>query len=140
MDRILVAVDGSAGAGRAVRFAARLATATDAKLECIHVYDAPTASALGLGSVSKEELARRGEDIGRGSFEKADEAIGGAVIAHHHLAIGHPVQQIVLRAQETKADLIVVGTRGLTNLEGLLIGSVSKRLLALSPCPVTVVP
>jgi nucleotide-binding universal stress UspA family protein len=140
MERILVAVDGSAGAGRAARFAAKLAKAMDAKLECVHVYDAPAASALGLQSLSKEELARRGGDIGRGSFEKADEAIGGVVVARHHLAIGHPVQQLVLRAQETHADLIVVGTRGRTNLEGLLLGSVSKRLLALSPCPVTVVP
>jgi nucleotide-binding universal stress UspA family protein len=140
MTRILVAVDGSAGASRAARFAAHLAKGTGAELELLHVYDAPTAVALGVEALTKEELAARSETIGKGSFEKADEAIGDVIAATHHVELGHPAKQIVLRAQEIDADIIVLGSRGLSSLEGLLLGSISKRVLQLAGRPVTVVP
>jgi nucleotide-binding universal stress UspA family protein len=43
-------------------------------------------------------------------------------------------------ARDSGADLIVAGARGRTQLSGLLLGSVTQRLLHLGPCPVLVVP
>lgn len=140
MKRILVAVDGSEGANRAVRFAARLAKATGATLELLHVYDAPTAAQLGLRALSKTEMHERSERIAHGSVAAAEQAVGGLVEARHHASIGHPEREILTRADEIDADLIVLGSRGLGQLEGILMGSVSRRVLAHATRPVTVVP
>lgn len=140
MKRILVGVDGSDGAGRAARFAAELAKATGATLELLHVYDAPTAVHLGLRALSKAELAEKSEGVAHGSVQAAEEAIGGLVEAEHHMSLGHPEREIVTRAEETSADLVVLGSRGLRDLEGLFLGSVGRRVLATCPCPVTIVP
>lgn len=140
MKRLLVAVDGSRSASRAALFAARLARETGATLEMIHVYDAPTAVALGLGALSREDLASRSSHFGEGHFEAAETVIGDLIEPLRYVALGHPAEQIVLRADETGADLIVIGTRGQSDLKGLLLGSVSRRVVFLTKCPVTVVP
>ena len=49
----------------------------------------------------------------------------------------HPIEEI---AEEAKADLIVVGTRGHSAIAGLLLGSVTQRLLHIARRPVLVVP
>ena len=51
-----------------------------------------------------------------------------------------PAHAICDIAEEVEADLIVVGTNGHTALGSLLIGSVTQRLLHISPCPVVAVP
>lgn len=140
IQKILVAVDGSEGANRAARFAAELAKTVGASLELLHVYDAPTAASLGMRALSKEEVHETSEGVARGSVQAAEKAIGGLVPAEHHFAMGHPEREIVTRAEETNADLVVMGSRGLRNLEGIFLGSVSRRVLTRCPCPVTIVP
>ncbi len=140
MKRILAAVDGSEGANRAARFAALLAKETGAALELIHVYDAPTAAQLGMRSLSKAEIDETRERIASGSVRSAEAAIAGLVGVEHYAAIGHPAHEIVARAEESDADLIVLGSRGLNPIRGLLVGSVSRQVLELSKRPVTIVP
>jgi nucleotide-binding universal stress UspA family protein len=52
---------------------------------------------------------------------------------------GQPARTIVQFAEERKADLIVVGSRGLGDIEGYLLGSVSHKVTSLADCPVMVV-
>jgi nucleotide-binding universal stress UspA family protein len=47
---------------------------------------------------------------------------------------GEPAEQILDQAKTSKADLIVMGTRGLSNLSSLLMGSVSQKVIQLAPC------
>ncbi len=51
---------------------------------------------------------------------------------------GRPAEIICDEARETEADLIVMGTRGLTGLKHLLVGSVAEHVIRLAPCPVLV--
>ncbi len=139
MQRILVAVDGSEAAGRAARLAAELAAPHGATVELLHVYDVTTAMSLGMRALDREQLDAHGRAIGRGAMEAAERAIAGAAPLTEHVAFGHPAEQILLRAQETAADVIVVGSRGLSPLRSALLGSVSQKVLAHSDRPVLVV-
>lgn len=62
----------------------------------------------------------------------------GAVEFFVHARIGHPAVQILALAEEVGADLIFVGSHGLTGIERVLIGSVSERVVREARCPVMV--
>jgi nucleotide-binding universal stress UspA family protein len=140
MKTILVPVDGSVGANRAVQFAARLARDTGAALTLLHVYDAPTASQMGLARQSGDDFKRAMEELGAASFGAADKALANQdVKVEREVVMGHPAAEIVAKAQTMKADLVVMGSRGRTELESVLLGSVSERVVRQAPCPVTIV-
>ena len=48
---------------------------------------------------------------------------------------GHPAEAIVAAAKKANADLIVLGTRGLSDIKGLVVGSVSHQVMHLATCP-----
>jgi nucleotide-binding universal stress UspA family protein len=62
-----------------------------------------------------------------------------AVAVDHRLAEGDPAEAILLAAQQTGCDLIVLGTHGRTGLERLLTGSVAEQVVRKAPCPVLTV-
>jgi nucleotide-binding universal stress UspA family protein len=55
------------------------------------------------------------------------------------IAVGHPVEQIVHRAETDHMDLIVLGRRGVSRFEKFIIGSTSEKVLRYAHCPVMVV-
>jgi nucleotide-binding universal stress UspA family protein len=61
------------------------------------------------------------------------------VLAETHLVEFAAWEAIVETAKQIKADLIVMGTRGLTGLKHALLGSVAERTLRFAPCPVLTV-
>ena len=55
------------------------------------------------------------------------------------IAVGHPVEQIVHRAETDHVDLIVLGLRGKSRFEKMLVGSTAEKVLRYAHCPVMVV-
>jgi nucleotide-binding universal stress UspA family protein len=142
MKHILVATDGSEDAGRAIDFAADLVKACGGRLTVLTVG----------GNVSRDELGQLARAEGgiaealdllanRVLLEAGPRARrGGASEVRTQIAWGDPAQAIIDAARREHADAIVLGRRGRGRLAGLLLGSVSQKLVSLAPCPVIVVP
>ena len=140
MKQFLVAVDSSEGANRAARFASQLAAETNGSVALLYVYDAPTASLLGMEALSPAQMEKARHDVARGSFEAAKRAIGEtSVPITTHTALGHPGHEIVSYAIANSPEMIVMGPRGLSPIRGLLLGSVSEYVVRHAQCPVLVV-
>lgn len=132
---ILAATDFSETAEAALEWASELARLQGARLELIHAVTVPPSlpGFVPPGPVFDEEvraaaLSRLGE-----AAVRLREA-GGEVSTH--LGIGTPSQVILSRAEELPAAAIVMGTRGLTGLRHLLLGSTTERVMHRAPCPV----
>ena len=136
MARIVVGVDGSEHAVRALRWAAEEARLRDADLAVIHVatHPGPPPPAPATPE-TKAELAQLSREL------VIDETL--AEVRTEGLAVerlplvGHPAEELATAAES--ADLLVVGARGLGGFRGLLLGSVTQHLLAVATCPVAVI-
>lgn len=141
MKSILVPVDGSESASRAARFGAMLGGALSSKLTLLHVYDAPTASLLGLAHMAEDSVKAALAKVAQNSFDRALAAMGdiGSLDLDKVSTTGHPFEEIVSQAKLLKCELIVMGSRGLSPLQEMVLGSVSDRVLRFAPCAVTIV-
>jgi nucleotide-binding universal stress UspA family protein len=140
---ILVATDFSETAAKAVETAVEFAKKFEAQLILLHAYrvEIPMASPMTAG----------GYVLPDGFFEqlgsharKQIEALAEQIEANGVKAIGIAVEQsaaiaIVEEAEARPADLIVIGTRGLTGLKHIALGSVADRVARTAPCPVLTV-
>lgn len=143
MKRLLVATDGSRSADRAVKFAAELAQETASELIIVTVLQWLTSD--DLERFSKIERATLGDMLeneaktlltrARAAAEKS-----GAVNVKTKTEDGEATQAILDVAKTSKCEAIVVGKRGRSRLKGLLLGSISQKLVTLADCPVIVVP
>ena len=140
--RILVAVDGSPFAEKALKCAVDLAKKLGAKLIILHVvlrqFYAVTPSEAGVlaTTVFVKELEAEGKEI----MNKADAyAKGQGADYECRLLQGVPAEEIVKTALTENVDLIVVGSRGLTEVRGFLLGSVSDKVSHHAKCPTLIV-
>jgi len=141
--RILAATDGSESAGRAVERAAQLGKALGAELVIVTVgpdrLSAAEASEAARNGIPEGELLERfAREILLDAKKVARERGAPEVRTLH--AIGDAAQVLLELARREQAGTIVVGRRGLGRLAGLLLGSVSQKLVSLAPCAVVVVP
>ncbi len=137
--KIIWATDGSEHADRALEVARSLASENGGSVLAVHTVEYLVGPG-GRGAPPevpddderlvkiKSQVAELAKD---GVEADVKVAQGGSTGAAHTLA---------RVAQEEGADLIVIGSRGHTALAGLLLGSVTQRLLHIAPCPVLVVP
>ena len=138
---ILVPTDGSAAAGVALRHAADLARAGDAKLTVMTVaLDRSAYIAAGYGlAIDFPELER---EITRHGQELVDAAVATIpeIPVTKLVVIGQPGPAVVDQVAKGGHDLVVMGSRGRGALKSLLLGSVSLHVVQTSPAPVLVVP
>jgi nucleotide-binding universal stress UspA family protein len=134
---ILLATDGSEHAQRALPLAVGLARTYDAKVVLAHIDERIVAKGdMPPGHPDEERIK---QDVKQTADQLASEGVETSV-EFDAVVLGGPAPAIVEIADRVGADLIVTGTRGRSALAGLLVGSVSHRLLHLAHCPVLVVP
>ncbi len=134
-EKILLAVDGSAPSDRAVREAADLATRLGSEIVVVHVIETEHTWAGGVELDGSEEAS---ELVERTVRALKDEGIGARGEIQRSI-YGRAARVILELASEEGASLIVLGSRGLSDLAGLVLGSVTHKILHLSHCPVLVV-
>ncbi len=134
---IVLATDGSDAADRAVQVAVDLAREHQAKLILAHI-DERIAAKGDMPPVHADEEKIRGEIKARADALAADGVDATAEFGTE--VLGGPGPGIVKIADRADADVIVAGTRGHSSLAGLLVGSVTHKLLHISKRPVLAVP
>ena len=136
METIVIGIDGSEGAGHALKWAVAEALLHDAELEAIYATGLPRAGNP-LGSAPADLSAI--DDSARAII---DEAISDHLRRHPDLRmrsrIEHGPAASALVDAAADADLAVVGSRGIGGFKGLVLGSVSRHLSHHPPCPVAV--
>jgi nucleotide-binding universal stress UspA family protein len=139
MESIVVGTDGSRPAEAAVERAADLAHGSGARLHVVTAYpDVPSYRERIVSSAKRDSIELRDVAetvLARALAKLTDEGL----VVETHARDGDPAEAILDVAQEQKADLIVVGNRGLTGIERFLLGSVSSKLSHHAPCSVMIV-
>jgi len=135
--RILLAVDGSDNAVRAAKVAADLARCMKSDLRFLAVYE-PIPSLLGEPYMQIAINAQL--DVTQVVLQNAVIAAGDVPNEiHTEMIEGNPAETIIKVAKIRKNDLIVMGSRGLGRLAGLVLGSTSQKVVSHAPCPVLIV-
>lgn len=145
MNCILVATDGSKGADRAIAYAAKRSKADNAKLLIVNViggYGLPDKVVRAFTRANQVWLEQMLESHSAEILSRAKERAlkAGANMVEISSRRGEVGQTVIDIATEKKANAIVVGKRGAGAVSRALLGSVSQKLVSLSPLPVTVVP
>jgi nucleotide-binding universal stress UspA family protein len=137
MQRIVVGFDGSEHARKALERAAELAgEGTSVDVVCAaDVSRLMRDPAGGVDPVDPADAEARAA-----ALEEARTYLGGRNIKGTYVeGLGNPADVIVQQAEDTGADLIVIGTRGLNAAKRLVLGSVSTNVVHHAPCDVLVV-
>lgn len=139
-DEIVVPVDGSEGSGRAASFAARLAAAVKCPIRLTYVFPATPMAMIGFSKMDAEEIKKVQGNAAKDIFETARAAIGstGATVEELVL-IGDPANELINYIDHHPKALVVMGRRGLSPIESLLMGSVSEKVARHAKGAVTLV-
>ncbi len=132
---ILLAVDTSAQSTKAIETATELAQTTKGEVLVFHVRPLLRGRTGQVDVDLREEDGNVAEDVAQRLQDLGIKAIGRRVAAYH----GDTAWKIVEAAQESGADVIVMGSRGHSEIPSLLLGSVAHKVLHLATGPVLVV-
>ncbi|HWM63889.1 MAG TPA: universal stress protein [Solirubrobacterales bacterium] len=141
--RIVVGTDGSETAAEAVRQAADLAKLSGAQLSIVSAYEPVSkrrteGEQLDAPADVQHQLGPR-EDVNLVLEAAAAAAKKEGLEVQTHPVEGNPADAILTVAEDTNADLIVVGNKGMTGARRFLLGSVPNNVSHHAPCSVLVV-
>ncbi len=137
-EKMLLAVDGSVHALRAARIAADLARTVKAKeFRIVVAYDFIPPY---LGEPNMQYAIDARMEEAKSILDAAVKTVGDLPCEiHTELIEGSSAESIIDVAKTRQSDLIVMGSRGLGTLAGLLLGSTSQKVVAHASCPVLIV-
>ncbi|MGP7998338.1 MAG: universal stress protein [Streptosporangiaceae bacterium] len=142
MTGITVGFDGSHGAQRAVEWALTEASIRRARLTVLAVHPVAASGWTGhpITLPPDEPAVQQARQAADEAVAKAAAELGesGAAVVQVQAVNGFPVEELIAASED--ADLIVVGSRGSSPFQRLLLGSVSAAVLHHAHCPVVVVP
>lgn len=134
ISRILVAVDGSQHAAKALEYASNLSKKTGARLIIVHV----TEEFTNIGYSITRELEQRNRAMLQKYQSRAKKLVSKYVNTIE--VKGNDIGEEILRtADKEKVDTIVVGSRGIRENKEFLLGSVSYKVSHYAKCPVIIV-
>ena len=137
MKNIILAFDGSEYSNRALQYAKTFAERFEATLWLVHIF---THTSDLLGYEDYEKLYSKRKASGQTLLGEAFQELSNTRLdVREKLEEGPEAESILNIAKKCHADLIVMGTRGHGTLKGLLVGSVSRKVIHHSLCPVMVV-
>ncbi len=139
---ILVAVDGSECAAKALDAAASLAKALGAQCTACTVVDiirAASSMTIASADVVQTYFEALREDAKHVLQQAAERARAAGVSIDTQIVEGYPAEDIVAFGKKCNADLIVMGSHGRTGIQRLLLGSVAEAVVRSAPVPVLVV-
>jgi nucleotide-binding universal stress UspA family protein len=140
MHTILVPIDGSKQARRALKYAIKLLNeGFKAEIHIIHIQ--PIVLPLGeLPLIDADLIAQAQQEQGEKILKSAGALLNKAAIAYHqHFEIGPIASRIVNYAKKHGCDTIVMGSRGMGALGNLLLGSIASQVIHLAEIPVTLI-
>ena len=143
MPKLLLAVDGSESAIRATRnlieAAARYAERPEVELLTVHLA-VPPVDVLSSAVVSRDTLERYYREEGEKALAPIRGLLGTAGLkVTAHVLVGDIASTIVEHARNSNCEMIYMGTRGMTTISNLVLGSVATKVLHLARVPVALV-
>jgi nucleotide-binding universal stress UspA family protein len=141
MLKVLVPVDGSECAGRAVDFLVKHAgwykDGVEIHLLTVHL---PIPSGPALAAIGKDKVNQYYRDEGLETLKPARARLDAAKLAYdHHIGVGEPAEVIAQYAKEKGVDQVVMGTHGRGQVGAAFLGSVATKVIQRTPVPVLLV-
>jgi len=137
---ILVPVDGSANALRAVHYAIGMAAPLKARVRLFYVFPVSSVEIIGMAGMSRGDIERAAQGAAQRVFDKLHEEIGeSAVQIVDETSIGDPAEEIIRCTEDDPELMVIIGRRGLSRMQSLLLGSVSEKVVRHAHSPVTVI-
>ncbi|MDO8298149.1 universal stress protein [Lacisediminimonas sp.] len=141
MIKLMVPVDGSEGSSKAVQYVINSVGLYKEPVE-LHILNVqyPIISGNVRHFISHDELDRYYRENAEAAMKPAIDMLQKAGVAHiAHTALGDPAETVVQLAQEKGCSQIVMTPRGLGNMAGMLLGSVTSKVIHMSTIPVVLV-